>query len=810
MKDPVVLRWINLIFSGLRNRRILLFIGLEQPVESHLRIPLKPYHDLVQTVMDVLGFTGEVPYMIIALVIALATLFILLNTIELIQKGLDRVKTLLGGEGRTGDYSEKQRRRELRRAQRNSDWKTAAECSEQLGKIPDAAKYYQMAGKFSKAGSLYERMKNYDKAVSCYASDRQYDKAAELLVKVKDYFSAAMMSEKSRNFIRAAVLFDTACKHEKAAAMLDMHFRGLSANTAPDLDLLRRSAEIYEKAGIPEKAAGYYLQTGSLQKAAELYENMGKKAEAAELFSKTRDFERAARLFEEIGEHKKSGEIRGMMFSMSGDYAAAAEKYLQAEDYFRAAESFHAAGQYQKAAETYQKAGYNAEAAESYARAEQWFKSAEIYEKSGNLEAAAAIYEKQYDLPKAIDCYRSAKQYFRTGHILMKMELCDEALEMFDLVDKEDPYFMLSQVETGVCLFKMNNPQEAGDILEKALADLNPDADTKESFYTLGLIYERSGRRNEARKIYNRILAEDESYLDIKERLQKISTSITDPSDLPADRTIRLTEVVSKIEQRYDIIRELGRGGMGVVFQARDKLLDRDVALKQLSPSVFNEEEAHSRFLREARAASRLNHSNIVSVYDVIEDRNALFIAMEYIDGINLHQYMEKHPSLPFKLVLAVAGQVADALKSAHDKGVIHRDIKPDNIMITNKGKVKITDFGIAHMTESKLTTTGIVIGTMKYMSPEQIKGEKVTAASDLYSFGVVLYEMVTGSPPFEKGDMTYHHVHTSPIPPRQVNHEIPESFEKIILKCLAKDPAKRYANAHDLLLDLKTVREAL
>ena len=190
--------------------------------------------------MDVLGFTGDLPYIIIAFVIALAALFILLNTIELIQKGLDRVKTLLGGEGRTGNYSEKQLRRELRKAQRKSDWQTAAEYSEELGKISDAAKYYQMAGKYNKAGSLYEHTEDYDKAASCYASDQQYDKSADLLVKAKDYLSAAMMSEKSRNFIRAAVLFEKACKHEKAAAMLDMHFRGISASAAPDIDLLQQ------------------------------------------------------------------------------------------------------------------------------------------------------------------------------------------------------------------------------------------------------------------------------------------------------------------------------------------------------------------------------------------------------------------------------------------------------------------------------------------------------------------------------------------------------------------------------------------
>jgi serine/threonine-protein kinase len=286
---------------------------------------------------------------------------------------------------------------------------------------------------------------------------------------------------------------------------------------------------------------------------------------------------------------------------------------------------------------------------------------------------------------------------------------------------------------------------------------------------------------------------------------------MSDPPAAPFEQTVRLTEAAGKIEQRYEFLRELGRGGMGVVSQARDKLLDRDVALKQLSqPVVDAEDDARARFLREARAASRLSHPNIVSVYDVIEDGNTLFIAMEYVDGRSLRRYLKEHPLPPFKIVLAVAVQVADALQSAHDKGVIHRDIKPDNILITRKGKVKITDFGIAHMTESTMTASGSVMGTLKYMSPEQVRGEGVTAASDLYSFGVVLYEMSTGAPPFVDGELTYHHVHTAPVPPREVNQKVPESLEKIILKCLAKDPGQRYANAHDLLAELKAVQEDL
>jgi eukaryotic-like serine/threonine-protein kinase len=810
MKETAWLRWIYLIFPVLRNGHNLFYIDLDQFDEQHFRIPVKPYHDLIQTVMGALGFTGMVPYLLIALVIALAALFILLNGIELISKTLHKIRSGMGGMVRTGEYSAKQLRKELRRAKRNSDWQAAAAFSEELGQLSDAAKYYQMAGKSDKAGTIYERKGDYVSAASCYASNQQYEKAADLLVKGKEELSAAMMLEKSKNFMRAAVLYGKIGKYEEAAAMLDKHFRSKLGNAVWDIDLLNRSAQIYEKAGKTEKAAGYYLKAGSVQKAGELFEESGNKAEAAELFWKGRDFERAASLFEEIGDRKKSGKIRGIMHSMSGDYEEAAVHYLQAEDHFRAAECFHAAGQYQKAAEIYLKAGYDNEAAESYALTGEWLKAAEIYEKSEHFEAAAVLYERQSDLHRAIDCYRRAGRFYRAGHLLMIMDRFGEALEMFDSVNKEDHDYLLSQAETGICLFKMNNTEEAGDILQKALADLSPDTDTKDSFYTLGLIYEKSGKRNEARKIYRRILSEDEEFLDVKERLQKLIASMAEHSDPSADRTVRLTEVGNKIEQRYEVLRELGRGGMGVVSQARDKLLDRNVALKQLSPSVFDAEEAHTSFLREARAASRLNHPNIVSIYDVIEDGNALFIAMEYVDGKSLRQYLSEHPKPPFKLVLAVATQVADALQSAHDKGVIHRDIKPDNILITQKGKVKITDFGIAHMTESTLTASGIVMGTLKYMSPEQVRGETVTAASDLYSFGVVLYEMVTGSPPFVKGELTYHHLHTSPTPPRQINPEVPESLGKIILKCLAKDSTRRYANARNLLADLKMVQSGI
>ena len=811
MTRTIVLLLTNVFSHGLRSGLHPLYADLDQFDDNRFRIPVEPFHDLVETVMDNLGLTGQITYFVVAFVIALAALLVIFYGSDLISKGMRRLRTDLGGMAGSGDQSEKRLRSDLSRATRKSDWGAAAACSEALGQASEAAKYYQMAGKYDKAGTLYEMKGDYSSAASCYASNRQYEKAADLYVKGKDELSAAAVLEKTKNFIRAAVCYEKAGRHDRAAAMLDLHFKNRSAQAGGDIDLLKRCARIYEKAQKQEKAAECYLQAGSLQKAGELYEAIGKKAEAADLFSKARDFERAARLFEEAGELKKAGEMRGMLHSMNGEYAAAAKNYVRAEDYGRAAECFHAAGQYRDAAQMYLKAGYNVEAAESLARTDQWLKAAEIYEKSDSPEAAAALYEKHFDLQKAIDCYRRAGKHYRAGHLLMKIDKLDEALEMFDSVEKEDAEYLMAEAETGVCLFRMNNIEEAGDILEKALADLSPGSDTIEFFYTMGLIYERAGRRHEARKIYRKIAAEDESFLDIKERLQKLSASTAETSNPPYDRTVKLTEASGGIEQRYEILRELGRGGMGVVFQARDKLLDRDVVLKQLSRSVVDaEEEARERFLREARAASRLSHPNIVSVYDVIEDRDDLFIAMEYVDGISLRQYLKEHPLPPFKFVLAIAAQVADALQSAHDKGVIHRDVKPDNIMITKKGKAKITDFGIAYMSESTMTLSGSVMGTLKYMSPEQVTGQKATAATDIYSFGVVLYEMVTGAPPFTKGELTFHHVHTAPPPPREANQNVPEPLERIILKCLAKDPAQRYAAAHELLAELKTVQAGL
>jgi serine/threonine-protein kinase len=258
---------------------------------------------------------------------------------------------------------------------------------------------------------------------------------------------------------------------------------------------------------------------------------------------------------------------------------------------------------------------------------------------------------------------------------------------------------------------------------------------------------------------------------------------------------------------RYQIVRHLARGGMAEVYLARDLLLDRPVALKVLFPEFATDRSFVERFRREARSAANLNHPNIVSIYDWGEEEGTYFIVMEYVDGLTLRDVIRRQGPLLANRAAEIGADIAGALHFAHVHGVIHRDVKPGNVLITTS-QVKVTDFGIARAGDpaESLTQAGAVMGTATYFSPEQAQGHVVDPRTDVYSLGVVLYEMVAGRPPFT-GDnpvsIAYQHVREEPVPPSRHNPDVPPVFEAIVAKAMEKNRVNRYTSAEDLRADL-------
>jgi serine/threonine protein kinase/Tfp pilus assembly protein PilF len=267
--------------------------------------------------------------------------------------------------------------------------------------------------------------------------------------------------------------------------------------------------------------------------------------------------------------------------------------------------------------------------------------------------------------------------------------------------------------------------------------------------------------------------------------------------------------MISKTISHYKILEKLGEGGMGVVYKAEDTRLKRTVALKFLAPQTLSSEEEKARFILEAQAAAALNHPNICTIYEIDESEGQYFMAMECIEGQSLREKIQSGP-LKLKEAINIAIQVAEGLQEAHDRGIVHRDIKPANIMMTTKGQAKIMDFGLAKLgRETQLTKTGTTVGTVAYMSPEQARGDTVDHRTDIWSLGVVLYEMITGQLPFKseyEQAIVYSILNEEPQPITDLRSGLPMELEGIINKALAKSTGERYQHADEMLSDLRSL----
>ncbi len=420
----------------------------------------------------------------------------------------------------------------------------------------------------------------------------------------------------------------------------------------------------------------------------------------------------------------------------------------------------------------------------------------EEYENAlGDLEL---LYEKERDsawLKKIADAYEhilenkpSSSLKFRLVKVYLSLQELDKAIfYLHDLVNLED-YRTQALKILGLCMWQKKLYVKAWQKLKL----LPIDDEIADILYRLARDMEDTEQLEAAMQVYRSLGEFNSAYKDVPLRVKKVGyrLKLQEKESMPSLYDLK--------EPRFVIIEEIARGSMGIIYKARDVVLDEVVVLKVLNEVLLSDESAVKRFKLEARAAKRLSHPHIVRIHDFYETGNKKFISMEYIEGTDLKTMLQREKKLPEERVRKYLLQICDALEYAHSEGIVHRDIKPANIMITKDEKVKITDFGIAKVLKIEdITRAGTaIIGTPLYMAPEQIRGAQVDQRTDIYSLGIVLYEMLTGKPPFFRGNVEYHHVHTEPPP---LPDFVSETMRAIIMRCIKKKLDERFPSIRDI-----------
>jgi tRNA A-37 threonylcarbamoyl transferase component Bud32 len=515
------------------------------------------------------------------------------------------------------------------------------------------------------------------------------------------------------------------------------------------------AARALERDGQTETAhrmlASFHLEQGRTEAAAKHLETAGNLREAAELHQAAARFEQAAKLFERAGEDERAGDN----YRSAGKLLIAGDAYVRAEAHDSAVECFRKAGDVSR-----------------------WI---EALEKSGSVYEAAVVALDQGDRTRAIQC-------------LAKVGVTDARYP--------EAAMRLAEAYQGD-----GHAELATRKLEELIATRRADELDSERLDHAAKLLEANGSHERALELLEQLRVRDATYPNLATRIETLrkrrSEAITEAGGLAASQQFGQ-------EFRYEILEEVGRGGMGIVFRARDRRLGRVVALKRLPDNLRNHPKAVELFLREARAAAALNHPNIVTLFDAGQEGDTFYLTMELLEGMPLQRVLSNRRRLSPAHVAKLGGQVATGLEYAHEQGIVHRDIKTANLFFTNKRLVKIMDFGLAKMVEEVRRAATVIGGTPYYMAPEQSAGESVDRRADIYALGVTFYELLSGSVPFKEGDVAFHHRHTEPPSLQDVAPDTPAGFAELVSQMLAKRPEDRIATALEVRERLQAIARDL
>jgi serine/threonine protein kinase/tetratricopeptide (TPR) repeat protein len=672
----------------------------------------------------------------------------------------------------------------------------AGELFLQGGDYKKAAQVFSQAGKHARAAQLFQEKGNNLEAARLYGLGNQWDKAAALYMKGGFAMRAAEAFEKCNDFVKAAEAYE---KH----FMENVSYQSSYSTSAgsPEQKAALLAGRLYEKAGDLKRALEIYQRGSYFKQAAEACLKAGDPHKAAELYMRAEDPGAAADAYEKAGDPVEAANLRGEVAFKAGRAAEAAAFFQQGRDYLRAAELFESAGMLAQAAGAYEAGDSFAAAGGVYMRAGIKDKAAAAYERGGDLETAAKLYEEAGHTAKAIELFDRAGHTFKSGEAAAKSGDYARAIALLQRVPPGDENHATAAELLAEAFIATGRPHLALERVKKAIDGQPASAANLNLYYWMAAAQDAGGKSDEALSIYKKIQAEDVDFRDVDQRVKRLQSAA--PPVPPG----------AKIG-KYILGQRIGQGAMGEVYKAHDPALKRDVAIKMIAATVAPDSDLKVRFEREAQSAGRMNHPNVVTVYEFGQEKDRIYLAMELLEGADLRGMINRHglPSLGEKL--AVMEQICEGLAYAHAHDVVHRDLKPGNIYVLPNGQAKLLDFGLARLGNSaEFTQSGVILGTPNYMSPEQVRGERVDARSDIFSLGAVFYELLSNRKAFDADSMQgvlYHVLNDEPESVRHWVPDLPEALIRVVERSLAKEPERRFQNATEMRDALRQARAAI
>lgn len=690
-----------------------------------------------------------------------------------------------------------------------------AKVSESLKDPVRAARYYEKALEYPKASQLYLQTKKYSDLKRVMQKLGQSHRMGQLLFQSGEYTLSARSFLQDKDFESAAKSLLKADKPFEASISLFRAYEEVKNK------LTGFSGKLYhpESKTLGVNAAKLFKFTRQFKRAAKLFRELQMREEAAACYAEIGDFKSAAQLFEDLGayeqavsfwkkagEHSRATKLDAERLAHRGEWIEAAERFIQAGDFARAGDVYCELRDTFKAAQMYEKAGDPALAGIFYRQAGKFELAGQAFEKAQSFEQAIDSYKQAQMVQKEFSLRLQIKDYIGLSKRYLELQMYDLALQTLDDITQSHVHYKTALALKGKVLMLQGHTQEAQAEFSKSKRIEGPIDEDTDAWLQLA---SRTSRSSPAPSLtipsVTRAPGMAAPHTVVSAPEQESQLPSMDAVLLQAQKTVEAQAFPSHTN-RYVKSLEIGRGGMGIVYKAKDTTLDRWVALKILPPSLSQKKQAVHTFLREARATAALNHPGIVTVYDTGIQDGDYYIAMEFIEGQTVRELLKKRTKLPLKEALPLIEHILEALAYAHSKNVVHRDLTTSNVMITRHGQPKIMDFGLAKIMKELLSEQSIIGGTPSFMSPEQTTGDPIDHRTDLYSLGISIFEMCLGQLPFQKGDMGYHHLHTLPPSPLDIDPTLPQALSDLILRCLQKKQIDRFQSADEMLHVIKSI----